>query len=77
VTTKREIPVDITYHKMCKSQGKFLDCDLIQIKSTFPVAFKDYKIQRPEIVFQKLADTVIVTVSATAHKAAAAAPAKK
>jgi hypothetical protein len=70
---KREIPVDITYHKNCKSQAKFETCDLIQIKSTFPVAFKDYAIQRPEIVFQKLADTVNVTISATAHREVGAA----
>jgi polyisoprenoid-binding protein YceI len=73
VTVKRTIPVSITFHKNCKSQAKFEECDLIQIKSTFPIAFKDFNIQRPEIVFQKLADTVNVTVSATAHKAAAAA----
>lgn len=66
-TVKKEIPVEITYHKLCKSQGKFENCDLIQIKSTFPVPFKDFDIQRPEVVFQKLADTVFVTVVATAH----------
>jgi polyisoprenoid-binding protein YceI len=77
-TAAREIPVTVTYHKLCKTQGKFENCDLIQIKSTFPVALKDYNIQRPEVVFQKLADTVFVTVSATAHKeTTGGAPAKK
>lgn len=68
-TVKRQIPVSVTYFKQCKStDGKFPNCDLIQIKSTFPVPFKDYNIKRPEIVFQKLADTVFVTVSATARR---------
>lgn len=70
-TVKRDIPVDVTFRRTCKEQGKFDNCDLIQIRSTFPIAFKDYAIQRPEIVFQKLADTVIVTVAATAHREAA------
>ena len=76
VTKTKEIDVDVTYHSNCKSKAKFESCDLIQIKSTFPLAFKDYQIQRPEIVFQKLADTVIVTISATAHREAAQAKVK-
>ncbi|MBC7998461.1 MAG: hypothetical protein IAF58_10980, partial [Leptolyngbya sp.] len=42
--------------------------DLIQIKSTFKVPFAQHNIKRPEVVFQKLADTVIVTVGATARR---------
>jgi polyisoprenoid-binding protein YceI len=77
-TIAREIPVEVTYHKLCKSQGKFENCDLLQIKSTFPVGLKDYNIQRPEVVFQKLAVTVFVTVAATAHKeTGSGAPPKK
>jgi len=75
-TMKKEVPVTITFLKVCATQGKFEDCDLIQIKSTFPVVLKDYDIQRPEIVFQKLADTVFVTVSATAHRESKKAAAK-
>lgn len=75
-TVKRDIPVDVTYRKTCKGQAKFDKCDLLQIRSTFPVAFKDYAIQRPEIVFQKLADTVIVTLAATAHADASGGAAK-
>jgi len=67
-TIKRTIPMTISYRKLCNDQGKFENCDLIQIKSTFPVVMKDYDIQRPQIIFQKLADTVFVTVSATAHR---------
>lgn len=76
-TVAKDIPVDVTYFKNCKStQGKFENCDLMQIKSTFSVPFKDYAIKRPEIVFQKLADTVIVTVAATARHEVAKEPAK-
>ena len=79
-TVQKKVPIDVTYFKLCPStEGKFKNCDLLQINATFPVAFKDHDIKRPEIVFQKLADTVYVTVSATAHKevsAAAKTPAK-
>ncbi len=79
-TVQKKVPIDVTYFKMCPAtEGKFKNCDLIQINATFPVAFKDHDIKRPEVVFQKLADTVFVTVSASAHKevtAAAKAPDK-
>lgn len=69
VTVKKNVPVDLTFYKKCKStEGKFENCDLIQIKSTFNVPFKDHQIKRPEVVFQKLADTVIVTIAATARR---------
>lgn len=69
ITVAKSVPVDVTYFKNCPAtQSKFENCDLIQIKSTFPVPFKDHKIKRPEIVFQKLADTVFVTIAATARK---------
>lgn len=69
VTVKKNVPVDLTFYKNCPTtQGKFEQCDLIQIKSTFNVPFKDHQIKRPEVVFQKLADTVIVTIAATAKR---------
>lgn len=69
VTVKKDIPVDITYIKNCPTtQDKFANCDLIQIKSTFKVPFVQHNIKRPEVVFQKLADTVIITVGATARR---------
>jgi polyisoprenoid-binding protein YceI len=69
VTVKKNVSVDLTFFKKCKStEGKFENCDLIQIKSTFNVPFNDHKIKRPEVVFQKLADTVIVTIAATARR---------
>lgn len=69
ITVAKNVPVDVTYFHNCSStQSKFENCDLLQIKSTFSVPFKDHKIKRPEIVFQKLADTVIVTVAATGRR---------
>ncbi len=67
-TVKKTIPIDVTYFTKCAAtEQKVPGCDLLQIKATFPVAFKDHSIQRPEVVFQKLADTVFVTVSGTAY----------
>lgn len=67
-TVKKVLPIDVTYFTKCPAtETKREGCDLLQIKGSFPVAFKDHAIKRPEIVFQKLADTVIVTVSATAY----------
>ncbi|MCC7532131.1 MAG: YceI family protein [Candidatus Melainabacteria bacterium] len=69
VSVKKNVAVDLTFYKNCPStQGKFEQCDLIQIKSTFNVPFKDHQIKRPDVVFQKLADTVIVTIAATARR---------
>jgi len=59
VTLEQKIPITVTLkRKNSKSSLKFT--------GKFPVKLEDYKIQRPEVVFQKLADTVFVTVSATA-----------
>lgn len=67
-TVTKQVPLEITYFTKCAAtEAKRAGCDLIQIKGTFSVPFKDHGIKRPEIVFQKLADTVIVTVSATAY----------
>lgn len=67
-TVTKKIPIDLTYFKKCAStEDKREGCDLIQIKAVFPVAFKDHGIERPTAVFQKLADQVVVTVSATAY----------
>lgn len=66
-TVKKVVSVDLIYMKKCPAtESKVKGCDIIQLKSTFNVPFKDHGISRPEVVFQKLADTVIVTISATA-----------
>ncbi|MBN8659890.1 MAG: YceI family protein [Candidatus Obscuribacter phosphatis] len=67
-TVSKTVPVDVTYFEPCKQEGvKFPDCAMLQIRAELPVAFKDHDIKRPEIVFQKLADTVFVKISATAR----------
>lgn len=75
-TVTKTVPVEVTYFSSCpETATKREGCDIIQVKATFSVPFKDHAIKRPEIVFQKLADTVIVTVSASAYDKAATAPA--
>ncbi len=77
-TVSKKIPINVTYLTKCKAtETKRPDCDLIQFKTSFPVPFKDHDIKRPEIVFQKLADTVIVTVSATAYNQVGGASSKE
>lgn len=68
-TVKKTVPVWVTYMKKCPAtEAKMPGCDLLQISTQFPVAFvKDHGVQRPEIVFQKLADTVDVKVAATGY----------
>lgn len=76
-TVAKTVPIEVTYFTKCAATAtKRPDCDLIQFKTTFPVAFKDHDIPRPEVVFQKLADTVIVTVSATAYNQSAGSSGK-
>ena len=66
-TVQKVVPVEVTYLKKCGITEKIMPgCDLLQIRANFDVKFQDHGIQRPEIVFQKLADTVIVSVAASA-----------
>lgn len=69
-TVKKTIPVYVTYLKKCPmTEAKMPGCNLLQVNAQFPVAFvKDHGVQRPEIVFQKLSDTVDVKVVATAFQ---------
>lgn len=67
-TVSKTVPVEVLYMSRCPAtETKREGCDIIQVKAVFNVPFKDHAIKRPEIVFQKLADTVIVTASATAY----------
>ena len=67
-TVSKTVPVYVTWFKKCAAtEQKRPGCDLLQISAEFPVAFKDHEIPRPEIVFQKLSDTVIVKVGATGY----------
>lgn len=51
----RKIPVTVT------NRG-----DKLRIQSTFPIKLAEHDIKRPEVVFQKLAETVFVTVDVMA-----------
>jgi polyisoprenoid-binding protein YceI len=55
-TLTKKIPVAVT------NRG-----DKLRIQSTFPVRLSDFDIKRPEVVFQKLAETVFVTVDVMAE----------
>ncbi|HEY9677900.1 MAG TPA: YceI family protein [Drouetiella sp.] len=75
-TVAKDVTLDVTYFKTCPAtSSKFENCNLLQVNGSFTVPFKDHDIKRPEIVFQKLADTVTVTVALTAHEEGGA-PAK-
>lgn len=77
-TVTKNVPVFVTWFKKCKAtETKKPGCDLLQINAEFSVAFADHSIKRPEIVFQKLSDTVIVKVGATGYSKAAATTAAK
>lgn len=68
-TVTKYIPVDVTYFGPCpEAQKKSHACDAIVIRTTFPVTLAQHDIKRPEMLFQKLAETVHVTVSATARR---------
>lgn len=69
-TVIKTVPVEVTYLEPCP-EGKFANCAMMQIKAELPVVLKDHDIKRPEVVFQKLADTVFVKISATARQEAA------
>ena len=65
VTVKKDIPVKIIYLKESDfTHSKFPHGDVIRIQSSFSVPLAEHKIKRPELIFQKLADTVIVSIDA-------------
>ena len=65
VTVKKDIPIKVIYFKESDfTHSKFEHGDVIKIQSSFNVPLAEHKIKRPEIIFQKLADTVIVSVDA-------------
>ncbi len=69
VTVKKNIPVKLVYFKESEfTHSRFEKGDVIRIQSTFEVPLAEHKIQRPEVIFQKLTDTVVVTVDAYANK---------
>ncbi len=63
ITVKKNFPLKVTYFKESDfTHNRFEHGDVIRVQGTFEVPLKDHKIKRPEIIFQKLTDTVIVSV---------------
>lgn len=68
VTVQKDIPVQVTYFKESDfTHNKFEHGDVIRVKSTFEVPLTEHKIKRPEVIMQKLAEKVIVTIDAYAN----------
>ena len=65
-TVKKNIPVKVTYFKESDfTHNRFKHGDVIKIQSTFDVPLAEHKIKRPEILWQKLTDTVAITIDAS------------
>lgn len=69
ITVQKDIPVQITYYKESDfTHNKFEHGDIIRVKSTFEIPLDEHKIKRPEVIMQKLAEKVIVTIDAYANE---------
>lgn len=63
VTVKKTILLKVTYFRESDfTHNRFEHGDIIRVQSTFEVPLKEHKIKRPEVIFQKLVDTVIVSI---------------
>lgn len=70
VTVEKSIPIKVTYFKEGDlTHNRFEHGDVIRIQSTFEVPLAEHKIKRPEVILQKLTDTVIITIDAYANSA--------
>jgi polyisoprenoid-binding protein YceI len=70
ITVKKIIPLKVTYFKESDfTHSRFEHGDVIRVQGTFEIPLKEHKIKRPEVIFQKLADTVIVSVDVFAVSA--------
>lgn len=68
ITVQKDIPVQVTYLKESDfTHNKFEHGDVIRVKSTFEIPLDEHKIKRPEVIMQKLAEKVIVTIDAYAN----------
>ncbi len=64
-TVTKTVPLKVTYFPESDTTHKrFKSGNMIRIRGTFPVSFTDHAIQRPEMLFQKLAETVFVSIDA-------------
>ena len=65
VTVKKTIPVKVTYiPEGDLSRKRVAKGNMIRVQSSFPVDLAAHRINRPEAVLVKLADTVYVTIDA-------------
>jgi polyisoprenoid-binding protein YceI len=58
----KTIPLKITYLPLSNKKATHTDRVQIRIQGTFPVNLDEHGIKRPEMVFQKLAETVYVAI---------------
>lgn len=62
-TTQKKIPLKVTYFpESAITHHRFKKGNMIRIQGTFPVVLEEHAIKRPEMLFQKLAETVFVTI---------------
>jgi len=67
IKVKKDIPVKVTYLKESETtHSRFPKGNIVRVQSTFDVPLEQHKIKRPEAIFQKLANTVKVTIDAYA-----------
>lgn len=64
VTVRKTIPLQVSYYPASSELAKKRTAsgNLIRIRGKFPVTLAQHKINRPEAVFVKLAETVFVTI---------------
>lgn len=64
-TVPKTLPLKVTYFPESDiTHKRFKSGNMIRIQGTFPVSLEAHGIKRPEMVFQKLAETVFVTLDA-------------
>ena len=60
---QKTIPLQVTYFPHSSTtKARFKSGNMIRIRGTFPVSLAAHEIKRPEALFIKLAETVVVTI---------------
>ena len=66
VTVEKTIPLKVTYlPESDTTQKRAKSGNLVRVRGTFPVKLSEHRIQRPEAVFVKLAETIYLNVDLT------------
>jgi polyisoprenoid-binding protein YceI len=64
-TVRKTLPIKVTYFtESPETRKRIAHGNLIRVQASFPVNLAEHGIQRPEVIFQKLAETVYVNVDA-------------